>query len=95
MTTFNLRRARLRSGEQLREDVDIELEPFTLGGQEYEPEPRVVRAQLAITKATTTRATRVAAGLVIRIVLELPAEHAGATPRAIVVTGAIPLRITL
>jgi uncharacterized protein len=53
VTTFNLRQARLRSGEQLREDVDVELEPFTLGGQEYEPEPRVVRAQLAITKANT------------------------------------------
>lgn len=53
MTTFNLRQARLRSGEQLREDVDVELEPFTLGGQEYEAEPRVVRAQLVITKATS------------------------------------------
>jgi uncharacterized protein len=53
VTTFNLRRARLRSGEQLREDVDVELEPFTLGGQDYEPEPRVVRAQLVITKANT------------------------------------------
>ena len=53
MTTFNLRRARLRSGEQLREDVEIELEPFTLGGEEFEPEPRVVPAQLQITKATT------------------------------------------
>ena len=53
VTTFNLRQARLRSGEQLREDVDVELEPFTLGGQEYEPEPRVVRARLVITRATT------------------------------------------
>jgi DUF177 domain-containing protein len=53
VTTFNLRQARLRSGEQLREEVDVELEPFTLGGQEYEPEPSVVRAQLAITKAAT------------------------------------------
>jgi uncharacterized protein len=53
VTTFNLRQARLRSGEQLREDVDVELEPLTLGGVDYEPEPRVVSAQLAITKATT------------------------------------------
>jgi uncharacterized protein len=53
VTTFNLRRARLRSGEQLRETVEIELEPFTLGGQEYVPEPATVAAELAITKATT------------------------------------------
>lgn len=53
MTRFNLRRARLRSGEQLREEVEIALEPFVLGGQEYVPEPSVVTAQLAITKATT------------------------------------------
>jgi len=53
VSTFNLRRARLRSGEQLREDVEIALEPFVLGGQEYVPDPPVVRAQLSITKATT------------------------------------------
>lgn len=53
MTTFNLRQARLRSGEQLRETVEIELEPFTLGGQEYVPDPSVVPAELSITKATT------------------------------------------
>ena len=40
MTHFNLRQARLRSGEQLREDVEIALEPFTLGGEEYEVEGR-------------------------------------------------------
>jgi uncharacterized protein len=53
VTHFNLRQARLRSGEQLREEVEIELEPFTLGGQEYVPEPNVVPARLSITKATT------------------------------------------
>ena len=53
MTTFNLRRARLRSGEQLRETVEIELDPFLLGGQEYLPEPAIVPAELTITKATT------------------------------------------
>jgi uncharacterized protein len=53
VTHFNLRQARLRSGEQLREEVEIELEPFTLGGQEYAPEPRLVPAQLSITKAVT------------------------------------------
>ena len=53
MSTFNLRRARLRSGEQLREEVEIALEPFVLGGQEYVPDPPAVRAELSITKATT------------------------------------------
>ena len=53
MTIFNLRQAKLRSGEQLREEVEIELEPFVLGGQEDVPEPNVVTAQLSITKAVT------------------------------------------
>jgi uncharacterized protein len=53
VSTFNLRRARLRSGEQLREELEIELEPFVLGGQEYAPEPKTVLADLTITKATT------------------------------------------
>lgn len=53
MTLFNLRRARLRTGEQLREQVEIELEPFVLGGQEYVPDPSTVVADLQVTKATT------------------------------------------
>ena len=53
MTTFNLRNAKLRTGEQLRETVDVDLEPLHLGGQEYVPEPAVVPAELTMTKATT------------------------------------------
>jgi uncharacterized protein len=53
MTQFNLRQARLRSGEQLEEDVEIELEPLLLGGQEYVPEPSQVPAHLRITRAAT------------------------------------------
>ena len=53
VTTFNLRRARLRTGEQLREDVEIDLEPFLIGGQEYLPEPPTIVGDLTITKATT------------------------------------------
>lgn len=53
MTTFNLRNAKLRTGEQLRETLDVDLEPLLLGGQEYLPEPPVAPAELAITKATT------------------------------------------
>jgi uncharacterized protein len=53
VTTFNLRNAKLRTGEQLRETLDVDLEPLLLGGQEYAPEPAVVAAELTITKATT------------------------------------------
>jgi len=53
VTQFNLRRARLRSGEELEEDVDVDLEPLTLGGQEYLPDPPTVRAQLRIQKASS------------------------------------------
>ena len=53
MTTFNLRNAKLRPGEQLRETIDVDLESLRLGGQEYVPEPAVVPAELTITKATT------------------------------------------
>jgi uncharacterized protein len=53
MTTFNLRNVRLRNGEQLRETVDVHLEPLVLGVQEYAPVPADVPAELTITKATT------------------------------------------
>src|SRR5436853_428351 len=42
VTTFDLRRFRLRSGDQARERVDIELAPLLLAGQEYvEPHEHV------------------------------------------------------
>ena len=53
MTVFNLRNLKLRSGEQFRDDVDVELEPLVIGGSEYAPAPSAVRAQLTVTKATT------------------------------------------
>ena len=53
MTTFNLRRLRLRSGDQFRDEVEVELEPLVLGGQEYLPTPAVVPAVLAVTKASS------------------------------------------
>ena len=53
MTTFDLRTLRIRSGDQARERVEIELEPLVLGGQSYEPRPNPVRADLAITRATS------------------------------------------
>jgi uncharacterized protein len=53
VTTFNLRRVKLRSGEQFREQVDVQLTPLVLGGQEYVPVPAHVPAELTITRATT------------------------------------------
>jgi uncharacterized protein len=53
MTSFNLRNVKLRSGEQLRETVDVTLEPLVLGGTEYVPEPETVPAELTITKASS------------------------------------------
>jgi uncharacterized protein len=50
---FNLRRLRLRSGEQFRDRVEVEIEPLVLGGQEYASEPAVIPADLAITKASS------------------------------------------
>jgi uncharacterized protein len=53
MTTVDLRSIKLRSGEQFRDEREIELEPFDLGGQRYLPVPRVVPAELTITRAST------------------------------------------
>jgi uncharacterized protein len=51
VTVFNLRNVKLRTGEQFREVVDVQLEPLVLGGQQYLPVPAVVPARLTITKA--------------------------------------------
>ena len=53
MTRFPLRRLRLRPGEEHRDAVEIELEPFELGGQRYLPVPHEVEAQLTVGQATT------------------------------------------
>jgi uncharacterized protein len=53
VTWFDLRSLALRRGEALEERLDIALEPFVLGGQEYDVVPSVVPADLEVTKATT------------------------------------------
>ena len=53
MTEFNLRRLKIRSGEQFRDEVAVQLEPLVLAGTEYVPVPAEVPAELVITKATT------------------------------------------
>ena len=53
MTSLDLRRIRLRSGEQHREEHEIALEPLILGGQRYLPVPERPRAELTVTRAST------------------------------------------
>jgi uncharacterized protein len=53
VTTFDLRTIRIRSGDQARERVEIELEPLLLGGQSYEARPNPVVAELAVTRASS------------------------------------------
>ena len=53
MTTFDLRTLRLRSGDQARERVEIELEPLVLGGQTYEARPNPAPAELTVTRASS------------------------------------------
>ena len=53
MTSYPLRQVRLRPGEEHREQVAVELEPFELGGQRYLPVPAAVQAELTIARATS------------------------------------------
>jgi len=68
VTIFNVRRLRLRSGDQFRDKVEVEIEPLVLGGQEYRPEPPLVPADLTITKASSGTVFE----LVFRVRLEGP-----------------------
>ena len=53
MTFFDLRRAKLRPGEEHREELEVELPAFEFGGQRYLPIPERVSALLAVTRAVT------------------------------------------
>jgi uncharacterized protein len=52
MTTVDLRTLRLRPGEVRRDTLDVELEPFVLGGQRYEAIPASVPVELEISQAS-------------------------------------------
>ncbi|HET9545989.1 MAG TPA: DUF177 domain-containing protein [Gaiellaceae bacterium] len=67
MTSLDLRRLRIRPGEQHRERRAVELEPYDLGGQRYEPHPRDPEAELTLTRTMD--------GLVLE--LDLDARLAG------------------
>ena len=53
MKTFSLRTVKLRPGEEYRDEIELELEPFELGGQRYLPVPEKVPADLTISRAST------------------------------------------
>lgn len=53
MTTFDLRTLRVRSGDQARERVEIELEPLVFGGQSYQARPNPAPGELAVTRASS------------------------------------------
>ena len=52
MTTYSLRKLRLRPGEEHRDEVKIQLEPFELGGERYLPVPAEPPAELTIARAS-------------------------------------------
>jgi uncharacterized protein len=53
MTVFNLRTAKLRSGEQFRDVREVELEPLELGGQRYVPLPDKPEAAFTLTQTSS------------------------------------------
>ena len=50
MTSLDLRRLHLRPGEVRHERLDVELDPFFLGGQRYEVSPAAVPVELEISQ---------------------------------------------
>jgi DUF177 domain-containing protein len=50
---LDLGRLRIRSGEQFRDTRAVRLEPFTLGGQRYEPVPEEPDADLVVTRTSS------------------------------------------
>jgi uncharacterized protein len=53
MTSFSLRQVKLRPGEQYRDELEVALAPFELGGQRYVPVPEQVPAEFEVTRANT------------------------------------------
>jgi uncharacterized protein len=53
VTTLDLRKYRLRSGESLRDEQEVEIAPIELGGQRYLVVPENVPAEVTLTRAST------------------------------------------
>ncbi|MET0939480.1 MAG: DUF177 domain-containing protein, partial [Gaiellaceae bacterium] len=58
MTTVDLRRLGLRSGEELTEEHEVAIAPLELGGQRYAAVPENVPAELTVTQAANGTAFR-------------------------------------
>jgi len=54
MSSIDLRRLGLRPGEARTERLDVEPEPFVLGGQRYEAHPGTIPVDVEITQASGT-----------------------------------------
>jgi uncharacterized protein len=52
MTTIDLRRLHIRPGDVRDERLDVELEPFVLGGQRYEASPSQLPVDITISRAS-------------------------------------------
>jgi len=52
VTTVDLRALRLRPGEVRKQALEVELEPFVLGGQRYEATPGSIPVELEISQAS-------------------------------------------
>ena len=53
MTDFNLRNVKIRSGEQLTDEIAVEIAPLEFGGQRYVSVPEKVDSELEISRAST------------------------------------------
>jgi uncharacterized protein len=53
VTKLDLRQYRLRSGESLRDEQEVEIAPIELGGQRYLVVPENVPAELTVSRAST------------------------------------------
>lgn len=63
MTSFSLRQVRLRPGEELRDEVEIEVAPFDFGGQRYIAIPEQVPGELTLNRTTSGTAFRLRFGV--------------------------------
>ena len=53
MKSFSLRSVRLRPGEEYRDEIEVELQPFELGGQRYLTAADRLPAEFAVSRAST------------------------------------------
>jgi uncharacterized protein len=53
MRSFSLRTVKLRPGEEYRDEIEVELEPFVLGRERYLPVPDKAPAEFVVSKAST------------------------------------------